>query len=92
MNGLKERDFKPKRADIGFVFQDPGSSFNPLMTIAQNVAEPLIVHGKYRDVAEAVVCGRSAGDGAAAARVYEPFPHELSAASVSAPRWRGPWR
>ncbi len=53
MNGVKERDFKPKRADIGFVFQDPGSSFNPLMTIAQNVAEPLIVHGKYRDVAEA---------------------------------------
>ena len=40
MNGVKERDFKPKRADIGFVFQDPGSSFNPLMTIAENVAEP----------------------------------------------------
>ncbi|MFR5004668.1 MAG: hypothetical protein ACLUB5_03485 [Bifidobacterium dentium] len=38
MNGVKERDFKPKRADIGFVFQDPGSSFNPLMTIAENVA------------------------------------------------------
>ena len=35
MNGVKERDFKPKRADIGFVFQDPGSSFNPLMTIAR---------------------------------------------------------
>ncbi len=37
MNGVKERQFKPKRADIGFVFQDPGSSFNPLMTIAENV-------------------------------------------------------
>lgn len=53
MNGVKERDFKPKRADIGFVFQDPGSSFNPLMTIAENVAEPLIVHGKYSSVADA---------------------------------------
>ena len=53
MNGVKERDFKPKRADIGFVFQDPGSSFNPLMTIAENVAEPLLVHHKYGSVAEA---------------------------------------
>ncbi len=25
MNGVKERDFKPKRADIGFVFQDPAA-------------------------------------------------------------------
>ena len=53
MNGVKERQFKPKRADIGFVFQDPGSSFNPLMTIAENVAEPLIVHKKYSSVSEA---------------------------------------
>ena len=53
MNGVKERDFKPKRADIGFVFQDPGSSFNPLMTIAENVAEPLLVHHKYGSVADA---------------------------------------
>lgn len=53
MNKVRERDFKPKRADIGFVFQDPGSSFNPLMTIEQNVAEPLIVHRKYPDAAAA---------------------------------------
>ena len=45
MTASRNANFKPKRADIGFVFQDPGSSFNPLMTIAQNVAEPLIVHG-----------------------------------------------
>ena len=33
------------RSDIGFVFQDPASSFNPLLTIAECVAEPLVVHG-----------------------------------------------
>lgn len=79
MNGVKERDFKPKRADIGFVFQDPGSSFNPLMTIAQNVAEPLIVHGKYRDVAEAREYVGDLLEMVQLPRVYmNRFPHELS--------------
>ncbi|MBE5065258.1 ABC transporter ATP-binding protein [Bifidobacterium saeculare] len=79
MNGVKERDFKPKRADIGFVFQDPGSSFNPLMTIAQNVSEPLIVHGKYHDVAEAREYVGDLLEMVQLPRVYmNRFPHELS--------------
>lgn len=79
MNGVKERDFKHKRADIGFVFQDPGSSFNPLMTIAQNVAEPLIVHGKYHDVAEAREYVGDLLEMVQLPRVYmNRFPHELS--------------
>ena len=32
MLGVKERNFKPLRQDIGFVFQDPATSFNPLLT------------------------------------------------------------
>ncbi|MEO5916918.1 MAG: ABC transporter ATP-binding protein, partial [Luteolibacter sp.] len=40
MLGIRERSFKPVRSDIGFVFQDPASSFNPLLTIAECVAEP----------------------------------------------------
>jgi len=79
MLGIKERTFKPVRGDIGFVFQDPASSFNPLLTIAQCVAEPLIVHGRAGDAAaarprvnellEAVQLPRGYGD---------RFPHELS--------------
>jgi len=53
MLGVKERSFKKVRADIGFVFQDPASSFNPLLTIAECVAEPLLVHGRVNSVAAA---------------------------------------
>jgi peptide/nickel transport system ATP-binding protein len=79
MNGVRERQFRKVRSDIGFVFQDPASSFNPLLTIADCVAEPLVVHGKASSPAaarnrvdellEAVQLPRSYGD---------RFPHELS--------------
>jgi peptide/nickel transport system ATP-binding protein len=79
MLGIKERDFKPLRSDIGFVFQDPASSFNPLLTIAECVAEPLLVHKRAGDVAaarsrvdellEAVQLPKAFGD---------RYPHELS--------------
>ena len=79
VRGLRERGFRSLRADIGFVFQDPASSFNPRLTIAECVAEPLIVHGRAGDAAaartrvgellEAVQLPRAFGD---------RFPHELS--------------
>lgn len=79
MLGVKERAFRPLRRDIGFVFQDPATSFNPLRTIAQNVAEPFVVHGERDDVRsarsrvdallESVQLPRAFGD---------RYPHELS--------------
>ena len=79
MNGVHERQFRPVRSRIGFVFQDPASSFNPLLTIAECVAEPLVVHGRAKDahdarrrvdeLLEAVQLPRSYGD---------RYPHELS--------------
>ena len=79
MHGFKEREFKKLRSDIGFVFQDPASSFNPLLTIAECVAEPLIVHGRASnpgaarkrvdELLEAVQLPRAYGD---------RYPHELS--------------
>jgi peptide/nickel transport system ATP-binding protein len=79
MRGFKERDFRPVREQIGFVFQDPASSFNPLLTIADAVAEPLVVHGRASDardarprvdeLLEAVQLPKAFGD---------RFPHELS--------------
>ncbi|MGV8845293.1 dipeptide ABC transporter ATP-binding protein [Tessaracoccus sp.] len=79
MNGMRERQFRPVRKRIGFVFQDPATSFNPLLSIAECVAEPLVVHGeaaspqearrRVDELLEAVQLPRSFGD---------RFPHELS--------------
>ncbi|MGY2066475.1 ABC transporter ATP-binding protein [Blastococcus sp. SYSU DS0619] len=79
MNGVREKRFRPVRERIGFVFQDPASSFNPLLSIADAVAEPLVVHGRAKDpqdarrrvdeLLEAVQLPKAFGD---------RFPHELS--------------
>jgi peptide/nickel transport system ATP-binding protein len=79
MLSVSNRDFLPVRRDIGFVFQDPASSFNPLLTVGEAIAEPLVVHG------------RATSPRAAGARIAElldavqlpasyadRFPHELS--------------
>ncbi|MGV9264086.1 dipeptide ABC transporter ATP-binding protein [Kitasatospora sp. NPDC003701] len=43
--GRARRSTAGSRAgQIGFVFQDPATSFNPLLTIGECVAEPLAVH------------------------------------------------
>jgi peptide/nickel transport system ATP-binding protein len=79
MNGVREKAFRPVRERIGFVFQDPASSFNPLLSIAEAVAEPLVVHKRFESVAaargrvdellEQVQLPKAFGD---------RFPHELS--------------
>ncbi|PWJ11165.1 ABC transporter ATP-binding protein [Jannaschia seohaensis] len=45
------RALRRLRRDMQLIFQDPYSSLNPRMTIAQIVGEPLIVHGLERDPA-----------------------------------------
>ncbi|WOF24640.1 ABC transporter ATP-binding protein [Microbacterium betulae] len=77
LNGIRERDFRARRRDIGFVFQDPASSFNPLLTVGACVAEPLLVHGvaqgeaddRVADLLEAVRLPRD---------FARRYPHELS--------------
>lgn len=79
MVGFKERNFKKFRKEIGFVFQDPASSFNPLLSIGQCIAEPLLIHSK--DLGETEIRARVASLLEAVqlpAKTAERFPHELS--------------
>lgn len=79
MLNFKERKFKPTRKDIGFVFQDPGTSFDPLHSIASGIAEPLIVHGEYKNTREARDKVDSLLESVQlTAEMGDRFPHELS--------------
>ncbi len=79
MLGVREREFRPVRKRIGFVFQDPATSFNPLLTIAQCVAEPLIVHGVAGDAREARARVDELLEAVQLTSSYgDRFPHELS--------------
>jgi peptide/nickel transport system ATP-binding protein len=79
MLGIKESDFRKHRVDLGFVFQDPATSFNPLLTIAQCVAEPLIVHKLAKNAAAARDKVDSLLEAVQLPAEYgDRFPHELS--------------
>ncbi|TDE90321.1 ABC transporter ATP-binding protein [Occultella glacieicola] len=79
MVGFRERAFRPLRARIGFVFQDPATSFNPLLTIGDCVAEPLVVHGRFPDVHAARVRVHELLDAVHLPTAYAArYPHELS--------------
>jgi peptide/nickel transport system ATP-binding protein len=79
VRGISERKLRPMRRRIGFVFQDPATSFNPLLTIAQCVAEPLVVHGVAGDAGEARPRVDELLEAVQLDRAYgDRFPHELS--------------
>jgi ABC-type oligopeptide transport system ATPase subunit len=76
---IKGAQLKTYRRDAQIIFQDPYSSLNPRLTVAQLVEEPLKIHG-IRDKAERAVRVVEALE-----RVLMPpaeylhrFPHELS--------------
>ena len=77
---LSRRD-KQARSQVGVVFQDPGSSLDPRMTVAAAIAEPLIIHrgphGASRRARTARVLDLL--DAVELPRDYaHRYPHELS--------------
>jgi peptide/nickel transport system ATP-binding protein len=75
ISALSQKKMRPIRARIGMVFQDPASSLDPRMTVAECIAEPLVLHRKPKrnervaELLEAVELGD---------KLKDRYPHELS--------------
>ncbi|WP_064696732.1 ABC transporter ATP-binding protein [Rhizobium aegyptiacum] len=71
---------KVRGGDIGFVFQDPMTSLNPVMRVGDQICEPLIYHRRIKKAAaraRAVELLRLVGIPGPEERL-QAFPHELS--------------
>lgn len=43
---MKEKELRPLRPRMQFIFQDPHAALNPAMTIGQAIQDPLLIQGK----------------------------------------------
>jgi peptide/nickel transport system ATP-binding protein len=75
---LSRSQMRPLRTDLQMVFQDPYSSLNPRMTVAQIVAEPLRLHRRSSDRGAAAQVDDLFERVGLGAQVRHRFPHELS--------------
>lgn len=78
---LKGKDLQAARHHIQMIFQDPYEALNPMMTIGDIVAEPLVVHkiGKNRQERTALVSQALEDAGLKPADNFiGRYPHEIS--------------
>jgi peptide/nickel transport system ATP-binding protein len=45
LTGLKEKELRPLRPRMQFIFQDPHAALNPAMTLGQAIQDPLLIQG-----------------------------------------------
>ncbi len=50
ISGLGRGALRPVRRRMQYVFQDPYSSLNPMLTVGDAIAEPLRIHGLYDEM------------------------------------------
>jgi oligopeptide transport system ATP-binding protein len=76
--GLSRKRFQPFRRDIQMVFQDPYSSLQPLMSIGDSVAEPLLLHTDMTAAARRKKAEELLEQVGLSKRLIGRRPHELS--------------
>jgi peptide/nickel transport system ATP-binding protein len=76
--GLDRQQMKKVRMEIAMIFQDPINSLNPRMTVSDIVAEPMMIHGQYRqEESEAIILNLLQRVGLRPDHLRR-YPHEFS--------------
>ena len=69
---------KQLRGELQMVFQDPNSSLNPRLTIAQSLREPFVLHQRGTSDEQCAEIDRLLGVVGLPTTVLQRYPHELS--------------
>jgi oligopeptide/dipeptide ABC transporter ATP-binding protein len=75
---LSRRKLRPLRREFNIVFQDPASSLNPRMTVAEIVSEPLRLHGIGTPATRRQRVTELLQQVGLRAEMSRHYPHELS--------------
>ncbi len=77
---LKEKDLRPLRPRMQFIFQDPHAALNPAMTIGQAILDPLLIQGGVtaKEAVEAVLRVMTEVGLVPAEELYAKYPADLS--------------
>jgi len=78
LSGLGTRELRRVRPRLQMIFQDPYASLNPRMTVADALAEPMIVHGTIPRAQAAAAVARLMERVGLARRTMRKYPHEFS--------------
>lgn len=78
---LPENQLRSLRGrEIAYVFQDPGSSLNPVLSIRRQLVDVISIHDGFSGEKAALKAGKALSDVRLAdpARILSSYPHELS--------------
>ncbi len=78
VTGVSRKDVRTLRRRMQMVFQDPYSSLNPSMTVAQLLEEPLIVHRDLPKAERSAMVGQMLESVGLHAGYAVRYPHEFS--------------
>ncbi|TVQ55597.1 MAG: ABC transporter ATP-binding protein [Spirulina sp. DLM2.Bin59] len=80
ITGLTAKQLRPLRRQMQMIFQDPLACLNPLMTVGQSIADPLLIHDLAQgEAVQAQVAALLARVGLTPVADYvDRFPRELS--------------
>jgi peptide/nickel transport system ATP-binding protein len=75
---LSAEKLKHVRQEISMIFQDPVNSLNPRMSVSDIVAEPLVIHGRYKKQESEELILRLFERVGLSADQMKRYPHEFS--------------